>query len=727
MLSPRFLTNVIIFTAICYVAGLVWLVFVPPYTGFELEANIEDQMVVTRADDWVKEKGLRIGDIITEISATNGLTISPSTYYYPPSTTIARQQHDTIGSLIESNNLMSELLSSSPISISTADGKQLTLELNHPRPVGSISWEVWWCIFLGLLCWLLPALVWAWRPRDHDISCITLSGLGLGLATISASFFYQIEMYFLPAPLYWLIFELVGVGNFMLVVFAATCFLYFPQALPHAARLTRIIIGSVCLYTLVVLLDGWDTSRGPFDQLLYFSYNEVYIIELLGYLVILLICVAQWFKSRNNPLANTEAIWILFAAALTPLLFFLAYFIPVVTGAEAILNRTWTTTLIAFGFFLISIGVARLRFFHFEKHTGAIYQWTLLSLLFVGMDAGLVYFTNINLANSTAITTAIILFIYFPLRQLLYGRMTNARQRNYQGMFSEAADRLVEGSLANQLEPAKLWQSVLEGLFNPISIEPAAEATKTHLSDRGQSLIVAPNRFAEAMALNYAEGGTRLFDDRDTDLVNSLGQLFVRLLEHKDGIAKGQLIERERIRRDLHDQIGSKLISMIYTSESKQSKDLASETLDQLRELLKAIKQTPVEIPILVADLRQVCEQACKAVGLNLNWDDNILDDTSMIPSFHYFDILSMFRELINNTVKHAGASDCWLSVRTNSEGLALHYKDNGRGFDIATVSRGNGLNNIFSRAEDMNATLRWKTSEGTSVHLSVPVKARLA
>ncbi len=726
MFSPRTLTKLVSAFAALFLCAQLMLIFYPPYVGFDLHADENGKMTISRLDGDTVSSGLNLGDIVTRITSGSGKSVDLTPASYPQTTIEARTHHKTIGDQIRAHNLMYEVLSDAPITLTLDNGKQVSLELSHHRPPGSLDVEVWVCIFLSIICWLLPALIWAWRPLDKDIVYMSLAGFGLGLATISAATFYQIELYFMPPPLFWLVFLLVGIGNFMMVVFAFTAFLYFPQKLPFADQISITTILAVVVYSVVVIFDGWQSGLPLTEQLLYFQYEEVYLIEVVGYLGILGVCTAQWLHSKNKPLARIESLWILFAAGLTPALFFAVYLVPVLLGYEAILTRTWTTALIVFGFFLMTIGISRLRFLQFERHVSSIYQWTLLTLIFLGIDLMLIYLTNLGVMGSTALATAVILLVYFPLRAWLWNRAANQKQLNYQKMFSSATETLVDGSMNLTTDPVVIWRTSLRQLFKPISDTTAEQIKQTGISDRGQSLMIAANRFAPALRLDYADGGARLFEPRDVDLVDSLTQVFIQLFDYKDGFSKGQMEERERIRRDLHDQIGGKLLSMIYGTTDEGSRRMATETMDQLRELLKAIKQEPIAISALVAELRQVCEDACQSTGVSLNWHDNLsgslIDETRQLPSFHYRYLMSIARELISNSVKHAQASSVNFNFEATTSSINISYADDGSGFDPAHVERGNGLNNIESRLEEMEGSVVWAATDKVLAVICVPI-----
>lgn len=80
-------------------------------------------------------------------------------------------------------------------------------------------------------------------------------------------------------------------------------------------------------------------------------------------------------------------------------------------------------------------------------------------------------------------------------------------------------------------------------------------------------------------------------------------------------------------------------------------------------------------------------------------------------------------KESINNAVKYA---DCTrLTVRLGAEGrfLRLLIQDNGSGFDPTTVRRGNGLNNLCNRAEEVGGTFRLESAPGRGTSVEVNLK----
>jgi signal transduction histidine kinase len=206
-------------------------------------------------------------------------------------------------------------------------------------------------------------------------------------------------------------------------------------------------------------------------------------------------------------------------------------------------------------------------------------------------------------------------------------------------------------------------------------------------------------------------------------LLTTLTLLFEKLYDVRDAYLAGQTQERSRIRRDLHDQIGHKLLSLIYTAKDNYSRTLAQETMSQLSELIQALKQEPINLDDLAVRVHSVCEDSCSHANIQLEWANEILPgNTIKINSDQYLNILNIVRELLSNTSKHSGARKLSVAIGYGEGMLRLTYADDGSGFVQTEVKPGNGLFNLQLRAAELQAKMRWQTDTGTCVQIETPL-----
>jgi signal transduction histidine kinase len=187
---------------------------------------------------------------------------------------------------------------------------------------------------------------------------------------------------------------------------------------------------------------------------------------------------------------------------------------------------------------------------------------------------------------------------------------------------------------------------------------------------------------------------------------------------------EGQDKERKRIATELHDNLGSILVTLNMYADSllnkKTQTDAAtvltkiSETTSQANETVRQISHSLDSGMLrhfgLASAVRQLLEavQLSKAIKIETEID---LPDT--LPSEVSLEVYRMVQELVNNTMKHAAASRVRLELTLVKGELSMIYEDNGRGFDEQTIERGMGLNNIQQRVERLNGELKIDSKPG--------------
>ena len=79
-----------------------------------------------------------------------------------------------------------------------------------------------------------------------------------------------------------------------------------------------------------------------------------------------------------------------------------------------------------------------------------------------------------------------------------------------------------------------------------------------------------------------------------------------------------------------------------------------------------------------------------------------------------------VIQELINNSLKHAEASELLVQLNFDSNGLQITVEDNGKGFSKDLITPGNGLNNIEYRLGFLDASIDFKSGpKGTSYYIT--------
>lgn len=202
--------------------------------------------------------------------------------------------------------------------------------------------------------------------------------------------------------------------------------------------------------------------------------------------------------------------------------------------------------------------------------------------------------------------------------------------------------------------------------------------------------------------------------------------------------------ERERISKEIHDDLGPLMSTIKLYVNELESDDLdeeeRNEFLSRTNEILdEAITSTRtianLLTPRVIIDfgLVKAVESFCKKV--NLSQKMNIIYQASVQERFDQTVELVLYRvitELLNNSIKHSGAGKIEIYLEKFDDILQLTYMDDGIGFDLDKVlnseGTGMGLKNIISRLESIHGTYKIHSMReaGTLVVVEVRLSGNL-
>ena len=202
-----------------------------------------------------------------------------------------------------------------------------------------------------------------------------------------------------------------------------------------------------------------------------------------------------------------------------------------------------------------------------------------------------------------------------------------------------------------------------------------------------------------------------------------------RLHARERGIATVE--ERQRIMQDMHDGLGSQLVSSLALAERgvlspAQTAELLRACIDDLRLAIDTLTDADVDLALTAGNLRFRMEPRLRAAGLRVRWDMQGLPDALRLPGTTALPLLRVLQEALANAVKHAAAQA--IQVRLGLEGntLVLEVADDGRGFDLQHHAPGKGLASMHKRARALGALLQVDSGgqggPGTRVRLQVPL-----
>lgn len=729
MLSPKLIINVILAIAVALTLLLFAIINSTPYSGFMLQHDGDSgAMVVSKADEWVAAAGLNIGDEVLSIGRVGGpymevepkhILTSPqdNSAYYPVARERRPSRFDEFGKL-------HSILSEPEVEVLTASGAKVNLVMDRTRPLQSISSLVWVEYLFALAAFLMTAFVWAWKPKNRESQYLLLCGVAYFMIVMPAAVsVYDIDMFYPHLTVYWWLRTSADIGHSLVAIAGVSVVLYYPTRLKHASLLSRLLLASLIAYTVILYESKWDYEKTFSEQFLYFEPYQADLPLAILLCGVILACGFQWLSNNQKPVERAQTLWVVLAFIAGPSIAYGFYVAPKLLGQDPAMPGIVANLMMLSVFAMLTLGIMRSNLFQMEQYIGVVYQWAFASVLFFSLDSILISTSGLTAGESSFILLALVLWVYLPLRQGFHNSFVTAQQDKRQQLVNESLVLIAEESLSKSEPADQVWKAALEKVFSPIDTDRLFHTEELGVVDRGQSLAVAANKYSGGLKLSFAEKGTRLFNNKDTELASTLNLLFEKFYDLQDAYLTGLTQERNRIRRDLHDQIGHKLLSLVYSASDEKSRELAKDTMGQLNELIQALKQEAVELEDLSLQLKMLGEESCRHSSLQFQWSDKLPDglDIKLSPN-QYLNILNIQRELLSNAIKHSKARNIKASIDIDSSVLIVSLTDNGIGFNQNSISPGNGLFNIQSRVEELQAKIEWITREGTQVLLRIPV-----
>ena len=202
-------------------------------------------------------------------------------------------------------------------------------------------------------------------------------------------------------------------------------------------------------------------------------------------------------------------------------------------------------------------------------------------------------------------------------------------------------------------------------------------------------------------------------------------------------------LERARIARDIHDDLGMRMTQLVLQGEVAQSelppasgvRLQLSQICEDARGTLHAMDEVLWAINPRRDNLREFATYVCKYAQTFLKTTaiECVLDVDPEMPPLA-FDLplrrtlLLAVKEALNNAAKHSHATEVVLRIHLLAQTLVVTVEDNGRGFDpkLASPER-NGLTNLKQRMTELGGECRIdsKPGKGCGVKLQMPLVNR--
>ncbi|MDD3313655.1 PAS domain S-box protein [Pseudodesulfovibrio sp.] len=219
-----------------------------------------------------------------------------------------------------------------------------------------------------------------------------------------------------------------------------------------------------------------------------------------------------------------------------------------------------------------------------------------------------------------------------------------------------------------------------------------------------------------------------------------------QILSLTKDIIRVQEAERQRIARDLHDNVAQDLSSIVLKLKTlfdghdgvdaelfqrgESAARVVKKTVADVRSIAYGLRPPALDQLGLVRALENYCQEVARRTGLFIDFFSAGME-SGTLESDAEINVYRMLQESINNVVKHADATKVTVRAVKSHPDIILRIEDNGRGFDLETrlpeAARENrmGVRSMEERARLNGGTMEIQSlpGKGTRVVFTIPLE----
>jgi signal transduction histidine kinase len=345
---------------------------------------------------------------------------------------------------------------------------------------------------------------------------------------------------------------------------------------------------------------------------------------------------------------------------------------------------------------------------------------TSLDLLFVAV---------FSLGQFASLTISLFLSLgaYAGVRQWILNQMMGTNMLTTERMFEQLYRVAREVEVAPE-KTAELLSRLLRELFEPLEVMRAERpAARTRVLADGSALVVPVPALGAgtqpgSLVLRFAQRGKRMFTQEDARLTDRVVEQLKRAVAYDRAVEQGRSEERVRIAQDLHDDIGARLLTLMYKAPSPEMEDYVRHTLQDLKTLTRGLAAPSHRLSHAVAEWKADLSQRLTAAHCELGWSFSS-DRDVMLSVVQWSALTRVLRELVTNAISHAHATRVDIEASVEDGAFTLTVVDNGLGRNPQAWAHGLGLGGVRKRVKQLGGDVRWSEIQplGIACRVHVP------
>lgn len=689
-----------------------------PYMGAQFEADVPGksaEVTVVMANSPAHRAGIKVGDKYVAIETDNGERYE-MTGLEAISGRHQLHSYEMTNGFEAANRAVWDLISKGSFTLISDSGKRATVVPENSRPLSSLPPRIFNALIQSLIVVMIAAGILAFAPRSLPVNLLVVSGLGLAVNSMTSMLLAMRE---LVNPGYSLgpLFFIAGIASLCFIYGLLALLWYFPSPINRFPAGKAIIAAAI----FVIGAQNFQYLEFPLHP-----YQGPY---LLAFPLAVTFAITQWRRSRDKPVERASVMWFMLTILGVTGFVMLFYSIPIMLKFPPIIGPHVANFALSFIYLGIALGTLKYRLFDMQRMWWRAVIWFVGGLVVLFTDVFLI--SQFNFEQDTALPLSLLLagWAYFPIRQLIFEYFIRSKDIKIDDHISDLINSFsgVEGDE----EFRGRFVAFMRKVFNAkeIGLMGRAKLDKALLEDNGLTLRIPDVLGTGSLQLIGKSGGRQLFSTNDTSVADSFVHLVRNMVDASKQEFEKLQQERQRIVRDLHDDVGGRLLSMIYNASDENKADDARDALGALKESLIVIEDTQA-VEFSVA-WKQICLDAVARIeqaGFEVQCTTE-LESERIFSAREYINFKRIVQEIVSNAIKYGDGNVVKLSVNVTIDGkveLSCSNISGAQGDENFSSNR--GLANIQKRLEEIGGLMNTeiiKTSNGDQeflIEISLPL-----
>ncbi|MCG8668374.1 MAG: hypothetical protein MI867_03105 [Pseudomonadales bacterium] len=618
------------------------------------------------------------------------------------------------------------------VTLLTVDNEQVNLQ-RRDRNLSDLPITFWMLQAYGTLAMLTGMAFWVYHRKKAVTRILAVGGIGCYIMQVSQSVYASRE-FAMHSEVFECLLHTNHFGGILFVYSFAMLFWFYPNPIQKPKLVLWLSTVPVAVWSNELLQwIEWPISLFYFPAIILATFTFI-LLRL------------QWACCKNNPQQKLLFLWLVNSVLAGLGLTLVVYIVPILIWGQPFVSTWLANTFCLLVFLGFVLGVHYGGLFAVERWWLKACFNILLAIAVILLDLLAIALLGAQAALGFGLLAVICFWLYLLARSRFWSFIAGDNGRDI-----ALANMLVEPTSNQEIDPNLENQppeiEMLRVLYSPLSINVVERrVSKPCIEESGLKLMVTLEHQDELNSYEIVgkQMGQKVFHESDSHFV-------ANFLAHSQNIDKLHqereatlVAERQRIMRDLHDEVAPDLLGLVHLVNQPQEREQAQKCLKNLREIVYSMDDNQHRLLTdALANWRYEISQMIEAAGGEVDWCDDGIDPQLSLTGGQWLQLSRILRELVANAVKHAVLVDSRASKKAindkelvfpisinfsfSEQTLSMQVINQNVALDSNQWELGKGLHSIQRRVKDLFGSVNWQVDAGQCcVSVSIPLTSHL-